>query len=50
MNRVVKSCAMRGRSSGWHTSAHYQKLEIGTDVSNCITSVTKDSYVIEIYG
>ena len=39
---------MRGRSDGeWHRSCHFQKLEIGSDISNSITSVAKDSYVIE---
>lgn len=46
----ILSCAMRGRSEGdWHMSEHHQKLEIGTDVSNSITGVSKDFYVIEIY-
>lgn len=46
----IKSCAMRGRSNGdWRESEHQQMLEIGTDISNSITSVAKDSYVIEIY-
>lgn len=40
---------MRGRSSGkWNSSAHQQKLEIGGGISNSITSVLKDFYVIEI--
>lgn len=43
-------CAIRGRSKGdWHTSKHTQTLEIGGGVSNSLTSVAKDSYVIEIY-
>lgn len=46
----VLSCAIRGRSKGdWHTTAHTQTLELGCNVSNSITSVAKDSYVIEIY-
>ena len=41
---------MRGRSvSDWHQSGHRQMLEIGGDVANSITTVAKDSYVIEIY-
>lgn len=41
---------MRGRSDGdWFRSSHRQRLEIGTDISNSITSVAKDSYVIYIY-
>ena len=47
---TIKSCAMRGRSDGdWHTSEHRQTLEIGGGISNSITSVAKDCYVIEIY-
>ena len=43
--------AQRGRSEGdWHTNKHRQKLEIQGGVSNSITSVQKDNYVIEIYG
>lgn len=46
----VRSCALRGRSSGeWHSSEHYMRLEAGTDVSNCISSVAKDFLVMEIY-
>lgn len=41
--------AMRGRSDGdWRGSDHYQKLEIGKDVSNTITGVLKDNLIIEI--
>lgn len=48
---TVKSCAFRGRSDGdWFCSEHKQKLEIGSDVSNSITSVAKDSLVVFIYG
>lgn len=50
LSMKTKSCAFRGRSKGdWHTSAHTQTLEIGTDISNSITSVLKDYMVIEIY-
>ena len=46
----VLSCAIRGRSQGeWHSSVHTQTLELGGGISNSITSVAKDSYVIEIY-
>lgn len=46
----VKTCALRGRSDGeWHTSAHYQKLEIGGGkVSNAVSTVLKD-FLILIY-
>ena len=40
-----------GRSKGdWYTSSHTQTLEIGSTVSNSVTSVLKDYLVIEIYG
>lgn len=46
----ILSCAMRGRSEGeWHMSQHRQHLEIGTTISNSITSVMKDCLVIFIY-
>ena len=47
----VMSCAFRGRSKGdWRTSSHYQQLEIlGGEFANSITSVAKDSLIIEIY-
>ena len=46
----IFSCAMRGRSEGtWYGSEHRQGLEIGSDISNSVTSVLKDFYVILIY-
>lgn len=46
----VVSCAIRGRSGGdWYSSEHKQMLELGTNISNSITSVQKDSLVCEIY-
>lgn len=46
----VKIGAMRGRGgvSGEINSWHII-LEIGGDISNTITSVLKDNYVLEIY-
>lgn len=42
--------AMRGRSKGdWHTSEHFQKIEVGGFISNSKTSVAKDNYIVEIY-
>ena len=42
--------AIRNRSEGdWHSSEHRQNIEIGTDVSNSLTSVAKDNYVVEFY-
>ncbi len=39
-----KSCAMRGRGKG---ADYHQELEIGDDVANAITTVQKDSMVLE---
>lgn len=48
--KTAISCAMRGRSGGdWYLSEHKQMLELGTNISNSITSVQKDSLVCEIY-
>ena len=41
------TCATRGRSDGdWHESEHRQRLEVGGQISNSITSVAKDSLVL----
>lgn len=46
----IKSCAIRGRGDGdWYNSVHRQCLEIGDDIANSITSVSKDSLIIAIY-
>ena len=39
-----KSCAMRGRGTG---EAYHQELEVGDDIANTITTVQKDSMVLE---
>lgn len=46
----TKICSMRGRggTSGEKDSWHIV-LEIGEEISNTITSVQKDNYVLEIY-
>ena len=46
----IKICAMRGRGgiSGEKDSQHIV-LEIGEAVSNTVTSVLKDNYVLEVY-
>lgn len=50
MRMKALACAMRGRSDGeWHKSSHFQKLEIGNDIANSVTSVQKDCLIIEIY-
>ena len=47
--KEIQICAIRGRSDGdWYNSEHQQKLEIGDEISNSITSVLKDNYVF--YG
>ena len=51
-NKVIAArvMAMRGRSKGdWHTSEHNQQCELGEDITNSLTSVAKDNYVVEIY-
>lgn len=47
---MIRICAMRGRGgvSGEKDSWHII-LEIGEDISNTITSVQKDNYVLETY-
>lgn len=47
---MIRICAMRGcggvsgEKDSWHII-----LEIGEDISNTITSVLKDNYVLEVY-
>ena len=44
------SCAIRGRSNGdWHSSEHRQMLEVGTEISNALSSVLKDYMVCMVY-
>lgn len=45
----IRICAMRGRGgkSGKKDSWHII-LEIGDDISNTVTSVLKDNYVLEL--
>ena len=46
----IRCCAFRGRAKGdWHTMPHQQRLEMGGVICNSITSVAKDSLIIEIY-
>ena len=48
MKKMIRICAIRGRSDGdWHNSEHNQRLEIGGEISNSITSVLKDNYIFE---
>lgn len=45
---MIRICAIRGRSNGdWHNSEHNQKLEIGGNISNSITSVSKDNLYLK---
>lgn len=48
--RVI-SCAARGRSNGeWHSSKHYQMLELGSErFSNALSSVQKDYMAALVY-
>lgn len=39
-----KSCAMRGRGKG---ANYHQELEFGDDIANALTTVQKDSMVLE---
>ena len=42
MMKMIRICAIRGRSDGdWHNSSHNQRIEIGRQTSNSITSVQK---------
>lgn len=45
--KTFYSCAIRGRSNGdWHNTEHKQMLEVGSDIANSITGVSKDSLVL----
>lgn len=47
----IRACAMRGRADGdWHNSEHHQRIEIGDDISNSVTSVQKDNMVVLSYS
>ena len=46
--KMIRICAIRGRSDGdWHNSPHNQRIEIGGQTSNSITSVQKDNLIFE---
>lgn len=48
--KTYRIAAQRGRCNGdWHTSEHYQVLEIGGEISNSLTHVAKDNYLYEEY-
>ena len=48
MKNMIRICAIRGRSDGdWYNSKHLQRLEIGGEISNSITSVQKHNYIFE---
>lgn len=43
------TAAIRTRSDGaWHEGSHYGRLEIGREVMNSLTKVSKDTLVIEV--
>ena len=45
---MIRICAIRGRSDGdWYNSEHSQRIELGGETSNSITSVQKDNYIFE---
>lgn len=47
----VLACAVRGRADGeWFASDHNQRLELGGNISNSITSVQKDNMVVLAYS
>lgn len=53
IRRVVLTCASRGRNPTNPSDRRQgiyleQRIEIGEEISNCLTSVAKDSYVMEI--
>ena len=42
--------AIRGRSySDWHSSFHFQKMEMMDTKTSSLTSVTKDNMIFELY-
>ena len=46
--KMIRICAIRGMSDGdWYNSLHNQRLEIGGQTSNSITSVQKDNLIFE---
>ena len=45
---MIRICAMRGRGGSGEKDSWHIVLEIGEDISNTITSVLKDNYVLEI--
>lgn len=50
MKKKVLACATRGRSDGeWHASEHHQRIELGDEIANAVTSVAKDCLICEIY-
>ena len=50
MKNTIRICAIRGRSDGdWYNSEHSQRLELGWEISNSITSVLKDNMLYEEY-
>lgn len=54
---TVRIMAMRGRNPDnpsdrkTHSNGTFvQRMELGEDISNTLTSVAKDNYVVEIYA
>jgi hypothetical protein len=48
ITKVVKSCAIRKRTT--KEGKDFYNLEIrGDDVSNCVSTINKDFYLVEIF-
>ena len=46
----IRTCASRGRSDGeWYSSQHLQRLEIGANISNAISTIAKDFMMLIVY-
>ena len=46
----IRTCASRGRAEGdWYSNPHAQRLEIGSYISNAISSIAKDFMIIIKY-
>ena len=44
------SVAIRGRScSDWHSSFHFQKMEVSGTKTSSLASITKDNMIFELY-
>ena len=47
--KMIRICAIRGMSDGdWYNSSHNQRIEIGGQTSNSITSVQKITLYLKL--